>query len=153
MIYIHQWHTCSRCSSRPYCLLNIWCICCLTPHAYFSSKHKLLLGNIIYSFYRFCSVEFIPRDIQMVKIPNTLIAENASETLCNGLRTNPSTQPKATQQNIFEFTRLDILLHTNVKLLPRGKTHQLCTIVRGLRFAANVLKVSSLFKYVTCFSI
>jgi hypothetical protein len=114
------------------------------PHAYFSSKHKLLLGNIIYSFYRLCSVEFIPRDIQMVKIPNTLIAENASETLCNSLRTNPSTQPKATKQNILEFTQLDILLYTNVKLLPRGKTHQLCTIVRGLRFAANVLKVSSL---------
>lgn len=55
--------TSSSSSSRPNSLLNIWCISCLTPHAYFSSKNKLLLRNIVNSFKWFSIISIFPRDM------------------------------------------------------------------------------------------
>jgi hypothetical protein len=79
----------------------------------------------------------------MIKIPNTLIAENASETLIDSLWTNPSAQPMQNLENE-EMLKVTISLLDTIKKPQRGENHQLCTTVFGLSFVGKVLKVSSL---------
>lgn len=59
----HLEFTCSCCSSWPDCLKNNGCISCFTPHANFSSNHKLLMRRIFDSIERLGVVNLVPLDI------------------------------------------------------------------------------------------
>lgn len=142
--------TCRCGGSGPDCLQDVGRVGRLAPHADLPAEHQLLLLSVADPGERLAAVDVLPGDVEVVQVPDALVAHYASETLGHNLWADSGPQPGGA------FHRSDCLFSTMHRQmedsrLPRNErnrlifaVYQLCTTVRGLRFSSNELKVSSL---------
>jgi hypothetical protein len=85
--------TCRCGGSGPDCLQDVGRVGRLAPHADLPAEHQLLLLSVADPGERLAAVDVLPGDVEVVQVPDALVAHYASETLGHNLWADSGAQP------------------------------------------------------------